>query len=186
MARKTFFSFHYEQDAWRAANVRNSGVLSDDDEYGFIDAADWEKIEREGDAVQAIESVMAEVRTHIKRAQIDKPDIDPADLAAATGKPQRHGIGQRNREEVRFLILSGVAHAEVVRRSGVSSGTVSAIRQALKAEIPLFRNTEMEICVPTACPPPDFEGDAESHPIEKIGGPGRTRTCDNTVMSGAF
>jgi hypothetical protein len=50
MARKTFFSFHYERDAWRAANVRNSGVLSKDDEYGFIDAAEWEKIEREGDA----------------------------------------------------------------------------------------------------------------------------------------
>jgi hypothetical protein len=50
MARKAFFSFHYERDAWRAANVRNSGVLSSDDEYGFIDAADWEKIERDGDA----------------------------------------------------------------------------------------------------------------------------------------
>lgn len=49
MARKTFFSFHYERDAWRAANVRNSGVLSADDEYGFIDAAAWEKIEREGE-----------------------------------------------------------------------------------------------------------------------------------------
>lgn len=49
MARKTFFSFHYERDAWRAANVRNSGVLSDDEESGFIDAVDWEKIEREGD-----------------------------------------------------------------------------------------------------------------------------------------
>lgn len=50
MARKTFFSFHYERDAWRAANVRNSGVLSNDEEYGFIDAADWEKIERQGPA----------------------------------------------------------------------------------------------------------------------------------------
>ena len=50
MARKAFFSFHYERDAWRAANVRNSGILSKDDEYGFIDAVDWEKIEREGDA----------------------------------------------------------------------------------------------------------------------------------------
>lgn len=50
MARKTFFSFHYERDAWRAANVRNSGALSTDDEAGFIDAADWEELEREGDA----------------------------------------------------------------------------------------------------------------------------------------
>ncbi len=50
MARKTFFSFHYERDAWRAANVRNSGALSTDDEAGFIDAADWEALEAEGDA----------------------------------------------------------------------------------------------------------------------------------------
>ena len=50
MARNTFFSFHYERDAWRAANVRNSGALSSDEESGFIDAAEWEKIEREGDA----------------------------------------------------------------------------------------------------------------------------------------
>jgi hypothetical protein len=67
------------------------------------------------------------VRKHLKSAQIDNPEIDPADLAATTAKPLRHGIGERKREDVRFLILSGVPHAEVVRRSGVSSGTVSAI-----------------------------------------------------------
>ena len=39
------------------------------------------------EAVEAIESVMTEVRKHLKRAQIDKPDIDPADVAATTGKP---------------------------------------------------------------------------------------------------
>lgn len=50
MARKVFFSFHYERDAWRAANVRKSGVVAKDDEFGFIDAVDWEKIEREGEA----------------------------------------------------------------------------------------------------------------------------------------
>jgi hypothetical protein len=50
MARKTFFSFHYERDAWRAANVRNSEVISTDEEAGFIDAAEWEKIESAGDS----------------------------------------------------------------------------------------------------------------------------------------
>jgi hypothetical protein len=50
MSRKVFFSFHYERDAWRAGNVRNSGVIAKDDEVGFIDGADWETIEREGDA----------------------------------------------------------------------------------------------------------------------------------------
>lgn len=50
MARKIFFSFHYERDAWRAGQVRNSNVVSSDDRYGFIDAADWESIKKKGDA----------------------------------------------------------------------------------------------------------------------------------------
>lgn len=50
MSRKTFFSFHYERDAWRAGQVRNSNVVSASDRYGFVDAADWEAIERQGDA----------------------------------------------------------------------------------------------------------------------------------------
>jgi len=49
MARKTFFSFHYERDVWRASQVRNSNVVSKEDQYGFIDAADWESIKKKGD-----------------------------------------------------------------------------------------------------------------------------------------
>jgi len=49
MARKTFFSFHYERDAWRSGQVRNCNMLSKDDQSGFIDAVDWESIERQGD-----------------------------------------------------------------------------------------------------------------------------------------
>jgi hypothetical protein len=138
------------------------------------------------DGVRAIESVMDEIRAHLKRAQIDKPDIDPAELAEPGRKPHRRGIGDTKREEFRFLILAGAAHADVVRRSGVSSGTVSAIRQELKAQMPLYRNTESAICVPIACPTSHEEGEALPQVIENIGGPGRTRTCDNTVMSGAF
>ena len=37
MTRKVFFSFHYERDAWRAANVRNSDMIPNDDEYGVIE-----------------------------------------------------------------------------------------------------------------------------------------------------
>lgn len=50
MARKVFYSFHFQRDAWRAGQVRNSNTISDDDEYGVIDSVDWEKIERGGDA----------------------------------------------------------------------------------------------------------------------------------------
>ena len=50
MARKIFFSFHYERDAWRAGQVRNCNVVSTEDQYGFIDAADWEEVKKKGDA----------------------------------------------------------------------------------------------------------------------------------------
>jgi len=50
MARKIFFSFHYERDAWRAGQVRNCNVVASEDQYGFIDAADWESIKKKGDA----------------------------------------------------------------------------------------------------------------------------------------
>ena len=138
------------------------------------------------DAVAAIESVMMEIRSHLKHAQIDRPDIDPAEALRGVSLPRQNGIGERKREEVRFLILAGVAHAEVVRRTGVSSGTVSAIRKELKAKLPLYRNSQPADCVPFACRDPQAEEMPGAELIEKIGGPGRTRTCDNTVMSGAF
>lgn len=51
MARRAFFSFHYENDVWRANIVRNSWVTKPDRESaGFVDAADFEEIKKGGDA----------------------------------------------------------------------------------------------------------------------------------------
>jgi hypothetical protein len=50
MARRTFFSFHYERDAWRASQIRNSWVTQDRETAGFWDAADWEQVKRNGSA----------------------------------------------------------------------------------------------------------------------------------------
>lgn len=49
MARRVFFSFEYEHDVHRAMVVRNSWVTQGDD-AGFVDAADFEEIEKGGDA----------------------------------------------------------------------------------------------------------------------------------------
>lgn len=49
MARRVFFSFKYKQDVSRAWVVRNSWVAQGKEAAGFIDAADFEKLEREGD-----------------------------------------------------------------------------------------------------------------------------------------
>jgi len=50
MVRRVFFSFYYERDIWRASQVRNSWVTKPDREAaGFVDAASWEKIKKQGD-----------------------------------------------------------------------------------------------------------------------------------------
>ncbi|MGA2285017.1 MAG: TIR domain-containing protein [Dehalococcoidia bacterium] len=46
MARKTFFSFHYKPDNWRASQVRNIGVVEGNQP---ISDNDWETITKRGD-----------------------------------------------------------------------------------------------------------------------------------------
>ncbi len=57
MARRVFFSFHYERDVWRASVVRNSWVTKADREAaGFFDAGIWEEAKKKGQ--QAIERMI--------------------------------------------------------------------------------------------------------------------------------
>lgn len=46
MARKAFYSFHYEPDNWRAAKVRNMGVIEGNPP---VSDNDWEEITSGGD-----------------------------------------------------------------------------------------------------------------------------------------
>jgi len=138
------------------------------------------------EAVAAIEDVMAEMRKHLKRANIDQPvtKIDAAALAKTIPSKFKKGVGDAKREEIRRLILSGLPHREVVRQSKVSSGTVSLIRSEIRAVMPLYRNSESRLCVPFAYPKDESPTSDDVQVPEFIGGPGRTRTCDLTVMSG--
>jgi len=136
------------------------------------------------EALAAIEDVMVDIRKYLKRANIDQPVIDAAALAKSIGSKFKRGVGDSKREEIRFLILSGLPHKEVVKRAGVSSGTVSTVRREIRDVIPLYRNSESGICVPFACHRVASSDDDGAQAIERTGGPGRTRTCDLTVMSG--
>jgi len=49
MARRAFFSFKYKSDVSRAMVVRNSWVTQGKEAAGFIDAADFEEIKKQGD-----------------------------------------------------------------------------------------------------------------------------------------
>lgn len=46
MARRTFYSFHYKPDNWRASQVRNMGVIEGNRP---VSDNDWEQIKRGGD-----------------------------------------------------------------------------------------------------------------------------------------
>jgi hypothetical protein len=48
MARRTFFSFHFERDIWRANQVRNSNVVAGPDAAGFFDHSEYEQARRRG------------------------------------------------------------------------------------------------------------------------------------------
>lgn len=56
--RRTFFSFHYRRDVWRASNVRNCGKIDPQAAAGWSDASLWEATKAKGnDAVRhAIEA----------------------------------------------------------------------------------------------------------------------------------
>ena len=46
MGRRTFFSFHYDPDKWRVAQVRNIGVIEGNKP---VSDNDWETVKRGGD-----------------------------------------------------------------------------------------------------------------------------------------
>ncbi len=50
MARRVFFSFHYQRDIWRVNQIRNIPNVTGCSAAGFQDASLWEEAKRKGDA----------------------------------------------------------------------------------------------------------------------------------------
>lgn len=48
MARRVFFSFHYDRDVWRANQVRNCNVVAGTDVAGFFDHSEYEEAKKKG------------------------------------------------------------------------------------------------------------------------------------------
>ena len=67
MARRTFFSFHYVPDVWRAWNVRNIWVVRPEDQvdHGFFDASVFEASKKESD-----DSLKAFLREGLKNTSV--------------------------------------------------------------------------------------------------------------------
>ena len=55
MARRVFFSFHFQRDSWRVSQVRNSNIVTSKYQRNdFLDSADWENLKKSGE--KAIEN----------------------------------------------------------------------------------------------------------------------------------
>ncbi len=66
MVRKTFFSFHYQPDVWRAYNVRNSWTIKGKNEdSGFFDGSIFEAKKRESH-----ESLMRFIREGMENTSV--------------------------------------------------------------------------------------------------------------------
>lgn len=50
MARRVFFSFHYQRDVWRVNQIRNLDQVIGVAAAGFADASLWEEAKKKGDA----------------------------------------------------------------------------------------------------------------------------------------
>ena len=50
MARRVFFSFHYQRDVWRVNQIRNLDQIVGTAAAGFADASLWEEAKKKGDA----------------------------------------------------------------------------------------------------------------------------------------
>lgn len=46
MARRVFFSFHYQRDIWRVNQIRNIGEIVGTAAVGFHDASLWEEAKK--------------------------------------------------------------------------------------------------------------------------------------------
>lgn len=49
MARRVFFSFHYDGDIFRANQVRNANVVAGPDVAGFFDHSEYQEAKNQGD-----------------------------------------------------------------------------------------------------------------------------------------
>ena len=65
MARRVFFSFHYDGDIWRANQVRNCNVVAGSDLAGFFDHSEYQEAKRKG-----TEGIKRMILNHLNGASV--------------------------------------------------------------------------------------------------------------------
>ena len=130
MARRVFFSFHYDRDIWAVNQIRNSWVVRNSGEtQPFVDKAEFEQIKRQGDrAVQNwIDTQMKGTSVTVVLIGAETYDRRWVKYEIEQSHKQGKGIigielrGMKNREEITDDIIAPnpFDYANIKDRSGV-------------------------------------------------------------------
>ncbi len=65
MARRVFFSFHFDRDIWRANQVRNCNVVAGSDYAGFFDHSEYTEAKKTGD-----EGIQRMINRHLRNTSV--------------------------------------------------------------------------------------------------------------------
>jgi hypothetical protein len=65
MARRVFFSFHFDKDIWRANQVRNSNVIPGYESAGFFDHSEYNEAKKYG-----IEGIKRMIGRHLRNTSV--------------------------------------------------------------------------------------------------------------------
>ena len=65
MARRVFFSFHYDNDVWRANQVRNANVVAGSDVAGFFDHSEYDEAKKHG-----ADGIRRMINRHLKNTSV--------------------------------------------------------------------------------------------------------------------
>jgi len=90
MARRVFFSFHHENDIWRANQVRNANVVAGSQLAGFFDYSEYEEASKTGKV-----GTRRMIRRHLKDTTVTVVLI---------------GTETANRPWVKYEIEQSIAH----------------------------------------------------------------------------
>src|SRR5215813_12253509 len=96
--RRVFFSFHYEQDVWRASNVRNAGKVDATSAAGWADASIWEEAKLKGrsELERLINAALrgTSVTAVLVGAETASRPCPPGEASGATAPAARPGYGR--------------------------------------------------------------------------------------------
>lgn len=134
MARRVFFSFHYQRDIWRVNQIRNLGQIVGTAAVGFHDASLWEEAKRQGDS--AIKKMIDNALTNTSVTVV---------CIGAASAGRRYIDYEISQSIARGNGLVGIQIHELKNQAGLSDTAGATPSLLLKAGAPVYKYANHEL-----------------------------------------